>query len=108
MVLTCYSSGSKFYRDEDSAVEKAKYRTECWLERCNYEERVCDPEEHVAFRPLGVHTPVRGQFFICLVLAMLTLISGAEDVNISFSGLEEAEACWIRRFIRAIGISLLS
>ena len=55
-----------------------------------FEERVCAPEEHIAFTPLKVEIPV----------------SGADEVLLSFSGLDHAEAYTIRRLLRALGISL--
>ncbi|TCD70891.1 hypothetical protein EIP91_001199 [Steccherinum ochraceum] len=83
-------SGSKLFREEADDTLRGKYRTECWLERCMYEERICAPEEHIAFVPLGIETPV----------------PGAEDVNLSFSGLDQSEGFWIRRLARALGLSL--
>ncbi|KAH9902436.1 hypothetical protein C8Q73DRAFT_3906 [Cubamyces lactineus] len=81
-------SGSAIFRQEGDATERAKYRTECWLERCIFEERICSPAEHIAFVPLAVEAP----------------ISGSEDMVVSYSGLEQSEACWIRRLLRALGI----
>ncbi|EPQ54267.1 hypothetical protein GLOTRDRAFT_78211 [Gloeophyllum trabeum ATCC 11539] len=83
-------SGSNFYKQETDTVERAKYRTECWLERCIYEERVCAPDEKVVFTPLKIDIPV----------------VGADQINLSFSGLEESDACWVRRLVRALGINL--
>ena len=54
-------SGSKLYREESDDLEKVKYRTECWLERCMFEERICPPEEHVSFMPLDINTPLSGE-----------------------------------------------
>lgn len=82
-------SGSALFRREGDEDTRAKYRTECWLERCMFEERICAPEEHVAFAPLAVEAP----------------ISGTEDMVISYSGLDQSEACWIRRLLRALGTS---
>ncbi|OJT01769.1 DNA topoisomerase 2-binding protein 1 [Trametes pubescens] len=81
-------SGSALFRREGDEDTRAKYRTECWLERCIFEERICAPEEHVAFAPLAVEAP----------------ISGTEDMVVSYSGLDQSEACWIRRLLRALGI----
>ena len=50
-------------------------------------ERVCEPAEHVAFAPLDAQPP----------------LPGADAVVTSFSGLDHAEACWIRRLLRALG-----
>ncbi|EED85970.1 predicted protein [Postia placenta Mad-698-R] len=80
-------SGSTFYRKETDEAERKKYRTECWLERCIYEERVCSLEENVVFRPLKIVLPV----------------PGAELIVLSFSGLDQSEACWVTRLMRAIG-----
>ncbi|KAI0327027.1 hypothetical protein GY45DRAFT_1257833 [Cubamyces sp. BRFM 1775] len=82
-------SGSAIFRQEGDETERAKYRTECWLERCIFEERICAPEEHIAFVPLAVEAP----------------IPGSEHMVISYSGLEQSEACWIRRLLRALGIA---
>ncbi|KII84392.1 hypothetical protein PLICRDRAFT_179634 [Plicaturopsis crispa FD-325 SS-3] len=83
-------SGSKFYREEGDEDERRKYRTECWLERCMFEERVCAPDEHVCFVPLDINAP----------------IPDAERIHLSYSGLDQSEACWIRRLIRALGMTL--
>ncbi|KAI0667909.1 hypothetical protein C8Q78DRAFT_1195697 [Trametes maxima] len=81
-------SGSAIYRNEGDEAVRAKYRTECWLERCIFEERVCAPTEHVAFVPLAVPAP----------------IPGTDDMVFSYSGLDQSEACWVRRLLRALGI----
>ncbi|KAI0648707.1 hypothetical protein C8Q79DRAFT_1007282 [Trametes meyenii] len=81
-------SGSAIYRNEGDEAAQGKYRTECWLERCIFEERVCAPTEHVAFVPLATPAPV----------------PGTEDILLSYSGLDQSEACWVRRLLRALGI----
>lgn len=97
-------SGSKFYREETEERFRAKYRTECWLERCLSEERICPPDAHISFVPLRVITPVPGKLLhaSCLTLLIMDLL-GAHTINLSVSGLEESEACWIRRVVRALG-----
>ncbi|KAI0788205.1 hypothetical protein C8Q74DRAFT_664413 [Fomes fomentarius] len=82
-------SGSNIFRQEADEEERAKYRTECWLERCMFEERLLGPEEHIAYTPLKAEVP----------------IPGAEEILLSFSGLDHAEACTVRRLLRALGIS---
>lgn len=59
-------SGSKLYQDEPDEHERSKYRTECWLERCMFEERICFPDEHVSFTPLTIETPVPGKTLVVL------------------------------------------
>ena len=53
-------SGGVFWREEGDEHERAKYRTECWVEQCIFEERICAPNEHITFTPLKVNTPVEG------------------------------------------------
>ncbi|KAI9064973.1 hypothetical protein FKP32DRAFT_1712505 [Trametes sanguinea] len=76
-------------RLEGDEAQRAKYRTKCWLERCIFEERICPAEDHVAFVPLGIEAPV----------------AGTEDMVVSYSGLDQSEACWVRRLLRALGIA---
>ncbi|KAG6878077.1 hypothetical protein C0992_008613 [Termitomyces sp. T32_za158] len=83
-------SGSKLYMQEADETLRGKYRTECWLERCVFQERVCPPEDHITFFPLSIATPV----------------PGVEAIRLSFSGLDQAEATWITRLLRALGIKL--
>ncbi|KAF8071539.1 hypothetical protein FPV67DRAFT_1667036 [Lyophyllum atratum] len=83
-------SGSKFYREEHDESQRVKYRTECWLEHCVFQDRVCPPEDHITFLPLTIETP----------------IPGAENICLSFSGLDQAEATWVTRLLRALGINL--
>ncbi|KAG6900650.1 hypothetical protein C0993_006754 [Termitomyces sp. T159_Od127] len=83
-------SGSKLYMQEADETLRGKYRTECWLERCVFQERVCPPEDHITFCPLSIPVPV----------------PGVEVIRLSFSGLDQAEATWITRLLRALGIKL--
>ena len=55
-----FDSGSKLYREEDDPILRAKYRTECWLEQCIYEDRICAAEDHVSFVPLAIDIPISG------------------------------------------------
>ncbi|KAJ7886140.1 hypothetical protein B0H14DRAFT_3856655 [Mycena olivaceomarginata] len=83
-------SGSALYAAETSTSARAQYRTECWLERCILVERLCAPDEHASFAPIGVPLPV----------------PGADRITLSFSGLDVSEACWVRRLLKALGITL--
>ncbi|KAJ3511371.1 hypothetical protein NLJ89_g4136 [Agrocybe chaxingu] len=82
-------SGSKLYREEEDESLRGKYRTECWLEHCIYDERVCTPDENVAFMPLSIPIPV----------------AGAERVVMSISGFDQSESCSLKRLLRALGIT---
>ena len=55
-------SGSKLYREEHDEALRMKYRTECWLERCIFEERLCPLEDHITFLPLDINIPVPGLY----------------------------------------------
>ncbi|KAF8589879.1 hypothetical protein K439DRAFT_1657707 [Ramaria rubella] len=83
-------SGGLFWQQETDVNERAKFRTECWVERCIFEERICAPDEHVVFTPLKIDTPVEG----------------SENLYVSLSGLDSAETCWTKRLVRAIGGNL--
>lgn len=72
LILYCQRSGSKLYRDELDELERPKYRTECWLERCLHEERLCAETEHAVFIPLKIETPVPGR---CDFLSSIALRS---------------------------------
>ena len=62
-------SGSNFFRQEADEDERKKYRTECWLERCIYDERICSPDEHVSFLPLSIPIPVDGKYlYPCVII----------------------------------------
>ena len=91
IVLVRLVSGSSLAWGETDEGERAKYRTECWLERCLFEERVFAPEEHVAFTPLRAVLPIKG----------------VDGVLLSCSGLDEAEKCLVERLSRALGECLV-
>ena len=58
--INVFFSGSKFFRNECDERDRKKYRTECWLEKCIFDERICSAEEHVSFMPLKIQCPVPG------------------------------------------------
>ncbi|KAJ7446893.1 hypothetical protein B0H11DRAFT_2083694 [Mycena galericulata] len=62
----------------------------CWLEQCLFADQLCASDAHVSFVPLGVKLPV----------------SGTDRITLSFSGLDASEACWVRRLLKALGITL--
>ncbi|PPR02379.1 hypothetical protein CVT24_011721 [Panaeolus cyanescens] len=82
-------SGSKIYRGEDDPLMRTKYRTECWLEKCLHEERICEPEENPAYVPLDIPLPV----------------SGAEALIFAYSGFDQSEVMSLQRLFRALGIN---
>jgi len=61
-----------------------------------FKERVCWPNEHISFMPLTIGMPVLGGFIIISVDGLdVCMFLGAEHVNLSFSGLDQSQACWI-------------
>lgn len=65
-------SGAELMKKEVSEEEHHKVRTECWVERCIFERRICEVDENVTFRPLRVPTPLAGTAFgvgcaMCLI-----------------------------------------
>jgi DNA replication regulator DPB11 len=58
-------SGSALYRAESCPLARARYRTECWLERCLFADFLCAPDVHVSFVPLGVRLPIPGACQFC-------------------------------------------
>jgi DNA replication regulator DPB11 len=86
-LLKCVYSGSALFQAEPDAARRAKYRTECWLERCVFAGEVCGADAHPAFVPL----PVSGG-------------DACGGALLSVSGLEQAELCWTRRLARARGV----
>ncbi|KAL5485961.1 DPB11_7 [Sanghuangporus weigelae] len=83
-------SGSIFYRNELSQTERQKFRTECWIEQCMFEERICAGDEHPAFVPLRIPTP----------------LPGADKLMVHISGLIPSEKMPSVRLLKAIGATV--
>ncbi|EUC57078.1 aminotransferase, putative [Rhizoctonia solani AG-3 Rhs1AP] len=66
-----------------------KFRTDCWVEHCIFEDRLCSPEENVTFAPLKIELP----------------ISGAELIKLHWTGLDNEQETAVKRLIKALGIS---
>ncbi|EIW83796.1 hypothetical protein CONPUDRAFT_119192 [Coniophora puteana RWD-64-598 SS2] len=88
-IVVRLTSGKKLY-DLAPPSLRHKFRTECWLEHSVFLERICEPHENLSFQPIQVECPVKG----------------SESVDVSLSGLDQAELCWVRRLMRVLGISL--
>lgn len=78
---TNMSSGSKIFREEEDETLRSKYRTECWLEQCIYEDRICAPEEQISSVPLAIQLPVIGGFFPIRYCVCLTDIFGIKMLS---------------------------
>ncbi|KAJ3847109.1 hypothetical protein EV368DRAFT_51751 [Lentinula lateritia] len=92
IIIVRLVSGSSIFASIQSPFNRDKFRTECWLEKCLYEEKLCSPDDHVTFTPVGVRCP----------------IPSSESVRISFSGFDQAERFFVTRLIKALGLTLLS
>lgn len=58
----------------------------------------------MVFRPLKIVLPVPGQLSSNVLYQQSYICSpGAELIVLSFSGLDQSEACWVTRLMRAIG-----
>lgn len=102
-LAVCRGSGSKLYRDEFDDYARTKYRTECWLEHSVFHERICEPDENVSFTPLRITMPVPGTSTAIAFSNYSQTGTDAEKINLSLSGLDQSELCWIRRLVRAVG-----
>ncbi|KAL0578787.1 protein kinase activating protein dpb11 [Marasmius crinis-equi] len=90
-VVVRLASGSNLLPSSASPSFRRRFRTECWLEQCIFEDHVCEPDQHVSFTPIGIPCP----------------IEGANSVYISFSGLDESERYFMTRLVKALGLNLL-
>jgi hypothetical protein len=61
--LTAAFSGAELMKQEAPQDEHHKFRTECWVERCIFESRICDVDKNVTFRPFSIPTPLAGTDF---------------------------------------------
>ncbi|CCO29651.1 putative aminotransferase C660.12c [Rhizoctonia solani AG-1 IB] len=66
-----------------------KFRTDCWVEHCIFEDRLCSPEENVTYAPLKIELPVLG----------------AELIKLHWSGLDNEQETAVKRLIKALGIT---
>ncbi|CAE7095528.1 unnamed protein product [Rhizoctonia solani] len=66
-----------------------KFRTDCWVEHCIFEDRLCSPEENVTYAPLNIELP----------------ISGAEFIKLHWTGLDTEQETAVKRLIKALGIT---
>jgi hypothetical protein len=93
-------------RDEEDQAIRAKYRTECWLEQCMFDERLCSPDEQVTFLPLVVRTPVPGEYSYLkrsIKALGIDIDEGAESVVLAISGPSQSERYGLKRLFRALG-----
>ena len=83
-----FVSGTPHYLSSKSETSKLMFRTECWIEQCIYEERLCTRDEHPAFKPLDIKVP----------------IDDARNLRVHVSGLSVVEKTMVVRLSKAIGI----
>ncbi|KAI0050525.1 hypothetical protein FA95DRAFT_1593917 [Auriscalpium vulgare] len=86
-VIVRLFSGSRLYMAEPDEALRGRYRTECWLEACLDCDRICSPDEHPSFVPVGIP------------------VNGVDQIVLSHSGLNQLEAMWLKRLSSTLGMS---
>lgn len=88
--LTCPRSSD--VRPDFSNVPEADQPdvlTECWVEGCCFEQRLLDPSEHIAFRPLSISLP----------------LPGTSKIQVHLSGFTVENATYYKRLVKALGMN---
>lgn len=80
--------------------------TECWVEGCCFEQRMLSPLEHLVFQPLPAPMPIPGQHNILDCENLADLYIGATKFLVHLSGFSTGEMVYLKRLLRAIGMSL--
>ncbi|KAG8768360.1 hypothetical protein FRC15_005190 [Serendipita sp. 397] len=70
--------------------ERSKFRTECWLERCLFEGRLCPVEDNITYAPFIVKLPV----------------AGTSHFLVALSGLDSSQKTWVTRLLRLLDIKV--
>ncbi|KLO18561.1 hypothetical protein SCHPADRAFT_844830 [Schizopora paradoxa] len=86
-IVVRLASGKRLRDAEAFDSLRSRFRTECWLEQCIFEERICEPTEHVAFVPLDVETP----------------LPGATNLRVHISGYPAHSKTFTVRLLKTIG-----
>ena len=104
--LTTACSGAELMKQEAPEDEHHKFRTECWVERCIFESRICEVDENVTFRPLSVPTPLAGTVtgVGCPIWLTSLIATDASQLFVASSGLDLSEQTWVKRLLRALGM----
>ena len=104
--LTVACSGTELMNQEASQDEHHKFRTECWVERCIFESRVCEVDENVTFRPLSIPTPLAGtaSCVSCSIWITPIIATDASQLFVASSGLDLPEQTWVKRLLRVLGM----
>ncbi|KAG8741745.1 hypothetical protein FRC10_002523 [Ceratobasidium sp. 414] len=67
-----------------------KFRTDCWVEHCIFEDRLCLPEENITYSPLKIQLPV----------------PGTENIKLHWTGLNNEQESAAKRLVKVLGISV--
>ena len=99
-------SGTELMNQEASEDEHHKFRTECWVERCIFEGRICEVDDNVTFRPLSVPTPLAGtnSGADCSTELNYNVAIDANQLFIASSGLDLSEQTWVKRLLHVLGV----
>ncbi|KAF8604138.1 hypothetical protein BDV93DRAFT_555779 [Ceratobasidium sp. AG-I] len=68
----------------------SKFRTDCWVEHCIYEDRLCPAEDNIVYVPLKIDLPVEG----------------VELIQLHWTGLNNEQETAAKRLTKALGITV--
>ncbi|KAG8693261.1 hypothetical protein FRC08_009230, partial [Ceratobasidium sp. 394] len=86
-IVRLYSESAKSARKLDCYD---KFRTDCWVEHCIFEDRLCLPEENITYCPLKIQLPV----------------PGVENIKLHWTGLNNEQESAAKRLVKILGISV--
>ena len=69
-----HSASSTPHLMMESERHHSKLRTECWFERCIFEDRIVPGNDHIVYTPLEVKLPIQGELVIPIRLETHSLI----------------------------------
>ncbi|KAG8756889.1 hypothetical protein FRC12_010438 [Ceratobasidium sp. 428] len=67
-----------------------KFRTDCWVEHCIFEDRLCPAEDNITYAPLKIRLPV----------------PGVEDIKLNWTGLNNDQESAAKRLVKVLGITV--
>ena len=61
LTCACFICSSTPHLVVENERHKSKLRTECWFERCIFEDRIIPGDDHIVYTPLKVKLPIQGE-----------------------------------------------
>jgi hypothetical protein len=62
-VLVRLAESAIIWQQNQDEQIRSRMRTECWVEQCLHDDRMCAPNEHMTFTPLRVMLPLNGEHY---------------------------------------------